>query len=123
MNRAKSGREEIYVVPFPTPNRKWQISTDGGARPVWNRNGHELFFRGRPNMMAVRVDTTPTFRNGQPASLFPFPLSQYWPFYDVDRAGQRFLMLKRPTAPPREHYVVINWFEELRRRAPAADAK
>ena len=114
---SESGREEIYVVPFPTPNRKWQISADGGARPVWNRNGHELFFRSRPNMMVVRVDTTPAFQSGMPASLFP--VRQYRPVYDVDRKGQRFLMLKIPDTPPSQHHFVVNWFEELRRRAPA----
>jgi hypothetical protein len=117
----ESGRVEIYAVPFPTPNRKWQISTDGGTRPVWNRNGHELFYRSRQDMIAVRVDTTPTFRSGTPVNLFPLPLPQYRPSYDVDREGQRFLVLKLPDAPPREHHVVINWFEELRRRAPAVD--
>jgi Tol biopolymer transport system component len=119
----ESGRIEIYAVPFPTPNRKWQISTDGGTRPVWNRNGHELFYRTRQDMMAVRVDTTPTFRSGTPVSLFPLQFPQYRPSYDVDREGQRFLVLKLPDAPPSEHHVVINWFEELRRRAPAADPK
>jgi hypothetical protein len=115
----ESGREEIYVVPFPEPNRKYQISTDGGTRPVWNRNGHELFFRGRPDMMAVPVDTTPAFRIGTPVTLFPLRFSQYRPFYDVDREAQRFLMLKLADERPNQHHFVVNWFEELRHRAPA----
>ena len=41
--------------------------------------------------------------------------------YDVTPDGQRFLMIKEggdePTAP-QNLIVVLNWFEELRRRVP-----
>src|SRR5215510_10259248 len=47
----ESGRPEIYVQPFPGPGGKWQISTDGGIEPVWNRNGRELSYRNRNRMM------------------------------------------------------------------------
>ena len=39
----------------------------------------------------------------------------------LDADGRRFLMVKEGPAPPRqpgEMRVVLNWFEELRRRAP-----
>ena len=40
-----SGRFEIYVRPFPDVTRGlWQVSTDGGTRPLWARNGQELFY-------------------------------------------------------------------------------
>ena len=43
------------------------------------------------------------------------------PNYDVSPDGQRFLMLK-PTeqaqAAPTQINVVLNWFEELKRRVP-----
>ena len=35
----ESGHNEIYVQPYPGPSGKWQISTVGGAEPVWNPNG------------------------------------------------------------------------------------
>ena len=41
----ESGRGQIYVKPFPRVNDgRWQVSTDGGTRPVWARNGRELFY-------------------------------------------------------------------------------
>jgi Tol biopolymer transport system component len=43
----ESGRFEVYVQPYPGPGGKWQISTEGGMEPVWNRNGRELFYRNR----------------------------------------------------------------------------
>src|SRR5262249_38940792 len=42
----ESGRSEVYVQPFPGPGAKFQISTDGGANPLWRRDGKELFFLG-----------------------------------------------------------------------------
>jgi eukaryotic-like serine/threonine-protein kinase len=43
----KSGRDEVYVRPFPSSAGEWQISTAGGTEPRWNRNGRELFYYGR----------------------------------------------------------------------------
>src|SRR5260370_42312353 len=39
----ESGRFEIYMQPYPGPGGKWQISTEGGTEPAWNRNGRALF--------------------------------------------------------------------------------
>ncbi len=41
----ESGREEVYVQPFPGPGGEWQISNEGGWEPLWARNGKELFYR------------------------------------------------------------------------------
>jgi hypothetical protein len=41
--------------------------------------------------------------------------------YDVSPDGQRFLMLKpveTQTSTPTQINVVLNWFEELKRRVP-----
>ena len=115
---SESGREEIYVVPFPIPDRKSQISTRGGTRPLWSRNGHELVYRDRDVLIAVPVETNPAFRSGKPAILLSGQQRQYRPAYDVDRSGDRFLMLKLADTPPSHFHVVVNWFDELRRRAP-----
>jgi hypothetical protein len=49
------------------------------------------------------------------------PTSASFPYYDVSPDGQRFLMLK-PTeqaqAVPTQINVVLNWFEELKQKAP-----
>ena len=38
----ESKRNEVYVVSFPQPGGKWQISTEGGQLPVWSKDGREL---------------------------------------------------------------------------------
>jgi len=119
----ESGRDEIYVRPYPGPGGKWQISTEGGTEPVWNPKGRELFYRERNKMMAVEITTQPSFSHGKPRVLFEgaYVLSpRTWADYDVSRDGQRFLMLKGAEQAPTttQINVVLNWFEELKRRVP-----
>jgi hypothetical protein len=120
----ESGRNEIYVQPYPGPGGKWQISTEGGTEPVWNRNGRELFYRNGNKMMAVDIATQPSFAAGKPRMLFegPYTLAPgQTPNYDVSPDGQRFLMLKpvEQAAGPTQINVVLNWFEELKQKVPA----
>jgi len=120
----ESGRYEVYVQPYPGPGGKWQISTDGGTEPVWNRNGRELFYRSGDKMMAVDIATQPSFVAGKPRMLFQgqyVPTNGTFPFYDVSPDGQRFLMLKpseQSGAAPTQINVVLNWFEELKQKVP-----
>jgi serine/threonine-protein kinase len=120
----ESGRYEIYVQPYPGPGGKWQISTEGGTEPTWNPNGRELFYRSGDKMMAVDIATQPSFAAGTPRVLFEgrYELSPATtPNYDVSPDGQRFLMLKpaeASEAAPTQINVVLNWFEELKRRVP-----
>jgi Tol biopolymer transport system component len=121
----ESGRWEIYVQPYPGPGGKWQISTEGGTEPAWNPNGRELFYRSGDKMMAVEIATQPSFAVGKPRMLFEGPYQASpatGPNYDVSPDGQRFLMLKPSEAreaAPTQINVVLNWFEELKRRVPA----
>jgi Tol biopolymer transport system component len=120
----QSGRQEIYVQPFPGPGGKWQVSTDGGNEPVWNRNGRELFYRSSDKMMSVDIGTQPGFSAGTPRMLFqgqyekaPIPVS----YYDISPDGQRFLMIKsseQAQVAPTQINVVLNWFEELKQKVP-----
>ena len=126
MNEA--GRREIYVRPFPQVDRgRWQISTAGGTRSAWARNGRELFYLDESNtLIAVPVQTSgATFSAGKPAKVFdakyaePFPSRQY----DVSPDGQRFLVLKDSPASDQNAtsasmVVVLNWTEELKARVP-----
>jgi len=121
----ESGRDEVYVVPFPGPGGKSQVSTAGGAMPRWNRNGRELFYLNGTKMMAVEVTTTPAFSASAPVPLFdipPYSNPSAGTPYDVAPDGKRFVMLKDGGASNGQDElklrVVLNWFEELRRLAP-----
>ena len=120
----ESGRNEVYVQPYPGPGGKRQISTEGGGEPVWAKNGKELFYREGNKMMAVEITTQPTFRAGTPTLVFE---GQYFrdivpseANYDITPDGRRFLMIKESEQEggPRQINVVLNWFEELKRLVP-----
>ena len=67
-------------------------------------------------MMAVGVETGAAFRPGTPRMLF----EKFTSDYDVAPDGRRFLMLK-PAATitdSGELHVILNWFDDLRRRVP-----
>ena len=71
-------------------------------------------------MMAVEVNATPSgFSAGRPRVLFE---GRYEESFDVAPDGQRFLMIQsvEPEQPATQINVVLNWFEELRRRVPAS---
>ena len=114
---------------YPGPGGKWQISVNGGREPAWNRNGRELFYRSGDKMMAVDISTQSGFAAGKPRTLFE---GQYEPTvftvanYDVSPDGQRFLMLKRSekeAAVPTQVNIVLNWFDELKRRMPGTEKR
>ena len=122
----ESGRYEVYVQPYPGPGGKYQVSTEGGTEPVWNRNGKELFYRSGNRMMAADVTTQPSFSLGQSKMLFQ---GEYLRSpgtvvdYDVSGDGQRFLMIKPTdqTLSLNQIVVVQNAFEELKRGVPAGN--
>ena len=120
----ESGRSEVYVQPYPGPGGKWLISTDGGGEPLWSRNGRELFYRNGDRMMAVDIQTQPAFKAGTPRMLFERGgyLGGTGPDHDISPDGQRFLMIKQTEQAETaltQINVVLNWFEELKRRVPA----
>jgi serine/threonine-protein kinase len=123
----ESGRDEIYVRPFPdVQSGRWQISTGGGTRPLWARNGRELFYLLSPGrVMSVSIQPGATFLVGNPQLVFdgPYLAPNSARTYDVSSNGERFLMIKdaadplKTSAPP-SLIVVQGWFEELKRRVP-----
>jgi hypothetical protein len=126
----EAGQYEIYVRPFPRVNDgRWQISTNGGTRPLWARNGRELFYLDPSNTLTtVPVQTSDArFAAGTPAKVFgsPYAMPLNDPrTYDVSPDGQRFLMIKEIAGEDRSEtraglIVVLNVFEELRAKLPA----
>jgi serine/threonine-protein kinase len=126
-----SGEFQIYVRPFPDVTKgKWPVSVGGGTQPLWARNGQELFYLGSGNaLMSVRVKQDASWSAATPTKLIEAPYYRGGGTitsrsYDVSADGKRFLMIKDaagsgPSAAPLSIVVVQNWFEELRRLAPA----
>jgi Tol biopolymer transport system component/tRNA A-37 threonylcarbamoyl transferase component Bud32 len=119
----ESGRAEVYVDSYPSLVAKIVVSTGGGHRPRWSRDGRELFYRQGDALMAVSVDTGASFRAGKPQRLFagPYRGESQEAAFDVSPDSRRFLMIRSDDAATlRQINAVLNWFEELKRRVPPA---
>jgi Tol biopolymer transport system component len=113
----ESGRNEVYVRPFPNVNEhKWTVSTAGGQAPVWSPDGRELFYMNGTAMMAVPIETRGTsLVAGKPQFLFdgPFDTTQDMNF-DISPDGTRFVMVEAdPDAKPTRFQIILNWTKEL----------
>jgi hypothetical protein len=127
----ESGQDEVWVRSFPSMEQRTQISTNGGWEPAWSRDGKELFYvtSDNPNLgcrvMAVNVRTTKTLQADTPRKLFGGPYSitpVFGQSYDVSLDGRRFLMVKfEPPKPPAAVHVVLNYFEELKKKLGARE--
>jgi Tol biopolymer transport system component len=91
---AESGRSEIYVVPYPSLSRRWQVSTAGGSLPRWRRDGRELLYAGRDNrLMSVPLtDEGRALAVGEAQPLFELRPVGPRSFFDVSADGRRFLV-------------------------------
>ena len=69
----ESGRQEIYVRPFPNvDDGKWTVSTRGGLSPVWSPTGRELFYLNgiSPHHLTIHADRGAPMRSKLVALLF-----------------------------------------------------
>ncbi len=109
-----SSLHQVYVQAFPKPSGTFQVSTKGGIRPRWRRDGKELFYMTLDlKLMAVEVKATATtFEPGRPRELFQTraATTTVISVYDVSGDGQRFLINTDIEAEgPTPITVVTNW--------------
>jgi Tol biopolymer transport system component len=93
----ESGRSEVYVVSFPKPSERWQLSSAGGSLPQWRSDGREVIYVGRDNrLIAVSLaDRASGLDVGVPQPLFDTRPVGPRSFFDVAPDGQRFLINSR----------------------------
>jgi eukaryotic-like serine/threonine-protein kinase len=131
-----TGRDEIYVQPWPGPGPREQVSLEGGVSPAWSPNGGELFFSSwvagadRSRLWAVDVETSPRLRIGAPRLLFTNELrliSGPCRNYSVSPQGDRFFAMQMQPAPPippvTQIRIVQGWVEEMKARLSGEAAR
>jgi hypothetical protein len=108
----ETGRNEIYVQPFPPNGQRWQISSAGGRQPMWRSDGGELFFVADDRRFyAVDVSTAGAFDYGIPHFLFEMRANvfnsrnSYVPSAD----GKRFLVNTIVDSAQAPLTVALNW--------------
>lgn len=127
-DNAESGTFEVHVRAFPNREAEWQISNSGGSFPVWSPDGHELFYRSPDDrIMVVNYSIQGAeFSADKPRlwsdrRLFNLGIA---PTFDIAPDGKRFAVLMQPgddrPRPAQNHVtLMLNFLDEVRRRAPA----
>ena len=112
----ESGKEEVYVSPFPEPTGKWQVSIDEGDRPRWSNDGTRLYYLNNAGyiMMAEVEGAGSTFRVGNVKKLFEIRGSRPGTVYDVFPDENRFLINSIVGSRSNSKLVLVqNWAEEI----------
>ena len=113
---SESGANEIYVIPYPGPGAKRQITNTGGVSPMWRRDGRELYYQTDAGLMAMDVTPGPHLEFGPSRLLFAGTFfidgtEDGARAYDATADGTRFLMIQvtPPLAPPPTLEVLSSW--------------
>jgi Tol biopolymer transport system component len=118
----ESGDFHVYVQPYPGPGRKWQVSTEPGAWPLWSPGGREILYQGVDGtVLSTPIEvqgenlvvgaTQPLFRTA--------PLSDDYRFA-VSADAERFLVFEpaeraEGASEPPPLSVMVNWPATLER--------
>ncbi|MGI8620047.1 MAG: protein kinase domain-containing protein [Gemmatimonadaceae bacterium] len=119
----ESGRNEVYVRPFPVPSGGlWQVSVGGGGQPRWSADGGEIYFvDSRAQLVSARIRAAPGFEvlGLQPLfSVSAFILDAFHQSYEVTPDGHFIFIGPRQAGSQQAPRVVRvdNWFADLRAR-------
>jgi hypothetical protein len=120
----ETGRDEIYVQPFPATGARWRISTQGGVTPRWRGDDRELFFLDptQKTIIVVDVRLAPAFSTGEPRSVVPAPrIREGGTHFDVTADGHRVLIVQEVQGlPTRAITLVQNWTAGVKRQSISA---
>ncbi|MDX1583616.1 MAG: hypothetical protein R3338_08455, partial [Thermoanaerobaculia bacterium] len=114
----ESGRNEVYMQPYPSLDRKIQLSDEGGYQPIWSPDGKTIFYRSGVNMMAVDVSGTGnSISASRPRTVFSESIGygkgfRHWG-YDIAPDGRFLVTPVESEFFPREIDVTFGLFEEL----------
>jgi dipeptidyl aminopeptidase/acylaminoacyl peptidase len=115
----ESGRQDIYVQPFPGPGTRSSVSTNGDTHVRWRPDGKELFYLAPDGrLMAVPIPAAPSARVldiGIPEPLFTPPIggavqqADYRHQYMASTDGQQFLLAAATDESTSPITVILNW--------------
>jgi eukaryotic-like serine/threonine-protein kinase len=113
----ESGRTEVYVIAFPGPGGKWQVSSGGGGWPWWSADGKQLYYfgaAGKRKLMSVAIQNVETFEFGA-SSVLPIHLNEFAEL-GPPAQGERFPALKPLSGgQPQPQEVIFNWTGTLKK--------
>jgi serine/threonine-protein kinase len=111
----ETGRDEVYVVPFPNDNNlRWQISTEGGNLPIWSIDGKKIYYQSGDDLMSVNVNSVNSFTYGAPKKMFELK-DLSWT-RNITSDGQSFVMIRSDLRAPGQVILIKNWMQEVQKK-------
>jgi hypothetical protein len=114
-----TGRNDVFVRPFPAGAGLWQISNRGGVEPNWSRDGRELYFRDRGTLYRVAIDPRGSFSAGSPERVaVGFRPGENSRTYSPAADGSRFVALPgwEVSIEAGQVNLALDWKRDVRRR-------
>jgi Tol biopolymer transport system component len=125
----ESGRDEVFLRPFPDSGGKVLVSTSGGSQPRWRPDGRELFYIAPDaKLMAVPLTVSAQGRTvtaGAGQALFETRLAQgaaialsgyqSRALYDISADGRFLMNMTLEEDQPKPIIIVQNWEAVLKR--------
>ncbi|MBL0172097.1 MAG: serine/threonine-protein kinase [Gemmatimonadaceae bacterium] len=107
-------RSQVYVRAMSGEGDALQISTNGGAEPVWGPNGDEVVYRAGGKVISAEVTTVPHLALVRRDTLFndAYADSRFVADYDITRDGKSFVMVKSIVEGTPN--IVFGWMDEVR---------
>jgi serine/threonine-protein kinase len=121
----ETGRDEVFIRPSDVNGGRRRLSSDGGIGPMWAPNGREIYFLRGDQLAVVALDAqrNPVGRDRILFSMPRFEDLQFDPGYSdfaIMPDGDHFVFsLGTQSSSATEYAVVLNWFEELKKRRPS----
>jgi Tol biopolymer transport system component len=115
----ESGNNEVYVRRLEEGSGRWKVSRSGGFEPRWGPGDRELFFRIGDSVVVSQMQAglEPTFSASRVVLIGEFVRDGERPAWDVAPDGSRFVFTRDSRATDsREMSVVLNWFDQFRKR-------
>jgi len=112
----ESGKEEVYVSPFPNPTGKWQVSINEGDRPRWSNDGQRLYYLDNAgNIMVAQVEGAgSSFSVGKVTQMFRIRGFKPGSVYDLFPDNKRFLVNSIVGSRLNSRLTLVqNWVEEI----------
>ncbi|HEV2494333.1 MAG TPA: protein kinase [Terriglobia bacterium] len=114
----ESGRGEVYVIPFPGPGGKYQISHTGGWLVRW-ASGGKLFYSTLGNRL-MEADLALGATSLQVKSIHPLfemnPPNIPMPFFDMTPDGEKFVVVTSDRPESSSITLVTNWTALLKKQ-------
>src|SRR5687767_2443890 len=113
----ESGTPEVFVRSLQGAGTRWQITNDGGASPVWSRDGSKLFYLSGRTIAFARISTERGFAvvSRDTLATGAYFRSPSHRSFDVTPDGNQALALVFAIDDILP-VVVLNWVTELKQK-------